>query len=68
MAGRLRITRETFGRCVVTFLSGIAGLAFVFATTVLFWWHSSLDVRVCLAGIYILTGTVSTFGATVYGS
>ena len=49
----------------MTFLSGIAGLAFVFATMVLFWWHSPLDVRVCLAGIYILTGTVSTIGAAV---
>jgi hypothetical protein len=29
---------------------------FVFATTVLFWWHSSLDVRVALAGVCFLIG------------
>jgi hypothetical protein len=47
------------------FLAGISSLAFVFATIILFWWHSPLDVRVGLAGIYYLIGTVATFGATV---
>ena len=48
-------------------LSGISCAAFVFAGFVLFWWHpnSPLDVRVGLAGIYILVGTVGGFGAAV---
>jgi hypothetical protein len=47
------------------FLAGISSLSFVFATTVLFWWHSPLDVRVALAGIYFLIGTVATFATLV---
>jgi len=55
------------------FLAAISSLTFVFATMVLFWWHSPLDVRVGLAGIYYLIGTVATFGTSVlfkleYGS
>lgn len=48
-------------------LTGISSAAFVFAGFVLLWWHPNtpLDVRVALAGIYILVGTVATTGATV---
>jgi hypothetical protein len=47
-------------------LVGIANVAFVFALTVLAWWHgASMDLRVALAGIYFLVGTVATVGASV---
>ncbi len=49
----------------MTFLAGISSLSFVFATIVLFWWHSPLDMRVALAGIYYLLGTVATLGTLV---
>ena len=39
-------------------LAGISSAAFVFAIRVVFWWHSTLDVRVALAGVYFLIGTV----------
>jgi hypothetical protein len=47
------------------FLAGISSLSFVFATMVLFWWHSALEVRVGLAGVYFLIGTVATIGTLV---
>ncbi len=49
----------------MSFLAGISSLAFVFATGVLFWWHSPLDVRVGLAGIYYLIGTVASLGTSL---
>jgi hypothetical protein len=46
-------------------LAAMGSAAFVFATTVLFWWHSSLDVRVALAGVYFLISTVATASVSV---
>jgi hypothetical protein len=46
-------------------LSGIASFAFVFAAFVLATWHLSLDVRVALAGVYFLIGTVALGAVTV---
>jgi hypothetical protein len=46
------------------FLTAIGSAAFVFATAVLFWWHASFDVRVALAGIYLLISTVSAAGVS----
>ena len=48
------------------FLVAIASLAFPFALTVLASWHgASIDLRVALAGIYFLVGTVATVGVSV---
>ncbi len=41
------------------FLVAVGSAAFVFATCLLFWWHAVLEVRVALAGIYLLIGTVA---------
>lgn len=47
-------------------LAAIASLSFPFALVVLAWWHgASIDLRVGLAGIYFLVGTVATVGASV---
>jgi hypothetical protein len=46
-------------------LAAISSLAFVFAIFVLFAWHSPLEVRIALAGIYFLAGTVATLGVNV---
>ena len=46
-------------------LVAMGSAAFVFATTVLFLWHSSLDVRVALAGVYFLISTVATASVSV---
>ncbi len=40
-------------------LAAIASFAFVFAAFVLLIWHSPLDLRVALAGIYFLIGTMA---------
>lgn len=47
------------------FLAAIGSAALVFATTVLFWWHASLEVRVALAGVYFLISTVATASVSV---
>jgi hypothetical protein len=49
------------------FLTAIGSAAFVFATFILFWWHANatLDVRVALAGVYLLIGTVATARVSV---
>jgi hypothetical protein len=46
-------------------LAAIASFAFVFATFVLSIWHSPLDMRVALAGIYFLIGTVALAAVAV---
>jgi hypothetical protein len=48
-------------------LTTIGSASFVFATVILFWWHSNapLDARVALAGIYILISAVSAAGVSV---
>jgi hypothetical protein len=48
-------------------LTGIASASFVLAGFILFWWHpnTGLDVRLALAGIYVLIGTVAATGTTV---
>ena len=48
-------------------LTIMGSAAFVFAAFVLFWWHpnSPLDVRVALAGIYLLISTVAAAGVSV---
>jgi hypothetical protein len=40
-------------------LSGIASFAFVFAGFVFLTWHLPLEMRVALAGVYFLIGTVA---------
>lgn len=51
----------------MTLLTVIGSGAFVFAAFVLFWWHpyTPLDVRVALAGIYLLVTTVAAVGVYV---
>ena len=48
-------------------LTVIGGGSFAFAIIVLFWWHpgAPLDVRVYLAGIYLLVTTVAVAGISV---
>ena len=48
-------------------LIAIGSGSFVLATFILFWWHpnTSLDVRVALAGIYLIATTVATAGISV---
>ena len=48
-------------------LTGIGSGSFVFAAFILFWWHPNtpLDVRVALAGIYLLATTVAAAGVNV---
>jgi hypothetical protein len=46
-------------------LAAIASFAFVFAAFVLWIWHSPLDMRVALAGIYFLIGTVALAAVAV---
>ena len=48
-------------------LIAIGSGSFVLATFILFWWHpnTSLDVRVALAGIYLLAVTVAVAGVCV---
>ena len=45
-------------------LTVIGSGSFVFAVFILFWWHPNtpLDVRVALAGIYLLISTVAIAG------
>ena len=48
-------------------LIAIGSSSFVLATFILFWWHpgTSLDVRVGLAGIYVLVTTIAVAGVSV---
>ena len=48
-------------------LTAIGSGAFVFATFILFWWHPNapLDIRVALAGIYLIVTTVAVAGVCV---
>ena len=46
-------------------LAAIASFAFVFAALVLSIWHSPLDIRVALAGIYFLIGTLALASVAV---
>jgi hypothetical protein len=48
-------------------LIAIGSGSFVLATFILFWWHpnTSLDVRIALAGIYVLAAAVSVAGVSV---
>jgi hypothetical protein len=48
-------------------LTAIGSGSFVLAMFVLFWWHANtpLDVRIALAGIYVLVTTVAVTGASV---
>ncbi len=46
-------------------LACVESFAFVFATFVLLTWHSPLDLRVALAGIYILIGTAAHVAVAV---
>lgn len=48
-------------------LIAIGSGSFVLATFILFWWHpnTSLDVRIALAGIYLLAMTVAVAGVSV---
>ena len=48
-------------------LIAIGSGSFVLATFILFWWHPniSLDVRIALAGIYLLATTVAVAGVSV---
>ena len=48
-------------------LTVIGSGSFVFATVIVFWWHPNapLDVRVALAGIYLLVSTVAASGVSV---
>lgn len=47
-------------------LTAIGTGSFVFAAFIVFWWHPNtpLDVRVALAGIYLLITTVATAGVS----
>jgi hypothetical protein len=47
-------------------LTAIGSGSFVFATIILFWWRpdTPLDVRVALAGIYLLISTVAAAGVS----
>jgi hypothetical protein len=49
------------------FLTAIGSGSVVFATVILFWWHANatLDVRVALAGIYLLVTTIAAAGVSV---
>jgi len=51
----------------VTLLTTIGSGSFVLAAFILFWWHPNtpLDVRVALAGIYLLVTTVAAAGVCV---
>ena len=48
-------------------LTAIGNGSFVFAVFILFWWHPNtpLDVRVALAGIYLLIMTMAVAGVCV---
>jgi hypothetical protein len=46
-------------------LVGLASAAFVFALFVAVGWHSSLDVRIALAGLYPIVGAICATGAAV---
>ena len=48
-------------------LIAIGSGSFVLATFILFWWHlnTSLDVRIALAGIYLIATTVAVAGVSV---
>jgi hypothetical protein len=48
-------------------LTAIGNGSFVFAVFILFWWHpnTALDVRVALAGIYLLITTIAVTGVCV---
>jgi hypothetical protein len=48
-------------------LIAIGSGSFVLAALILFWWHpnTSLDVRIALAGIYLLAVTVAVAGVSV---
>lgn len=48
-------------------LTAIGSGSFVFAAFILFWWqpNTPLDVRVALAGIYLLATTVAAAGVSV---
>ena len=48
-------------------LIAIGSGSFVLATFILFWWHlnTSLDVRIALAGIYLIATTVAVSGVSV---
>jgi hypothetical protein len=46
-------------------LAAIESFSFVFAAFVLLTWHSPLDVRVALAGAYVLIGTVALAAVAV---
>jgi hypothetical protein len=43
-------------------LLGIANAAMIWALVPMFMWHSSTDVRIALAGIYLGVGTVALSG------
>jgi hypothetical protein len=47
-------------------LTAMGSGSFVFAVFILLWWHPNapLDVRVALAGIYLLISTVATAGVS----
>ena len=47
-------------------LTAMGSGSFVFAVFILLWWHpnASLDVRVALAGIYLVISTVATASAS----
>jgi hypothetical protein len=46
-------------------LAAIAGIAYSFALFVLVAWHSTLDVRVALCGLYLLIAVVASIGAAL---
>ena len=46
-------------------LASIAGATFSFALFVLVAWHSTLDVRLALGGLYLLIGTTASIGAAL---
>lgn len=51
----------------MTILIAIGSSSVVLATFILFWWHpnTSLDVRIALAGIYLLAATLAVAGVSV---
>jgi hypothetical protein len=47
------------------FLVAVSSAAFVFALFILVSWSVTLDVRIALAGLYLLIGTVAHAGVAV---
>jgi hypothetical protein len=46
-------------------LVGLASAAFVFAVFIAVGWHSSLEVRIAVAGLYLILGAICATGTAV---